>query len=64
MRLACLRGPLHRRDGACPVVATLLGLEGRAEQIARRERYSRGARIGETVVDAAECVVVAVVTQT
>jgi uncharacterized protein len=45
-------------------MATLLGLEDRAERIARRELYRRCARIGETVVDAAERVVYAVVKQT
>lgn len=45
-------------------MAELLGVEDRAERIARRELYRRCARIGETVVDAAERVVYAVVKQT
>jgi hypothetical protein len=35
--------------------------EDRSERIARRELYRRCSRIGEMVVDVAECVVYAVV---
>lgn len=45
-------------------MAALLGVHDRAERIARRELYRRCARIGETVVEAAERVVYAVVKQT
>ena len=45
-------------------MAELLDVEDRAERIARRELYRRCARIGETVVEAAERVVYAVVKQT
>lgn len=45
-------------------MAELLTLQDRAERIARRELYRRCARIGETVVEAAERVVYAVVKQT
>lgn len=45
-------------------MAALLDVGDRAERIARRELYRRCARIGETVVDAAERVVYAVVKQT
>lgn len=45
-------------------MAALLALDERAERIARRELYRGCARIGETLVDAAERVVYAVVKQT
>jgi hypothetical protein len=44
-------------------MADSLGIEERAERIARRELYRRCSRIGETVVDVAERVVYAVVKQ-
>jgi len=45
-------------------MAALLAVQDRTERVARRELYRRCARIGETVVDAAERVVYAVVKQT
>jgi hypothetical protein len=45
-------------------MATLLDVGDRTERIARRELYRRCARIGETVTEAAERVVYAVVKQT
>lgn len=45
-------------------MAALLAVQDRTERVARRELYRRCARIGETVVEAAERVVYAVVKQT
>jgi len=45
-------------------MAALLNVQDRTERVARRELYRRCARIGETVVEAAERVVYAVVKQT
>ena len=45
-------------------MAALLSVQDRTERVARRELYRRCARIGETVVEAAERVVYAVVKQT
>jgi uncharacterized protein len=44
-------------------MAALLAVEDRSERVSRRELYRRCARIGETLVDAAERVVYAVVKQ-
>lgn len=45
-------------------MAALLSVQDRTERVARRELYRRCAHIGETVVEAAERVVYAVVKQT